>query len=273
MKNLLIGSHALDYWHNLGFVKPTTDWDVISRYNIKGTEWHDSWFLNNEDFDQFADDKHTVDFCGTTLHVMPLSILALIKRSHLWRDLSFDKHITHYVKHLQRYAKFNLDTAEGKLHKELLDNRTKQTIEAYPQFHPKLNQSVADFFDDAVPKIYEHDYLHELFAFEDYPMYTRLQTDATSAWCSKDLWLELSHQQKIQCVMEESYVIATERFLIPKQWNYPKKLAYMKALNKVCTTLCSGYFRDFAIDNYEELANSYDEGRISVVQSVLHKQI
>ena len=48
MHNILIGSRALDYWHDVGLAKDTTDWDVISRKPIEGTEWYDPSLLNNE---------------------------------------------------------------------------------------------------------------------------------------------------------------------------------------------------------------------------------
>jgi hypothetical protein len=125
------------------------------------------------------------------------------------------------------------------------------------------------FFADAVTKKYNHDWLHELYAYEDQPMYTRLQKDKTSAWCSKELWYNLYRQQKIQCVAEEAYVIATERFLVPKDWNYPAKRAYYAAVKKICTTLCSGWFRDYALDNWPTILAMYDPNKFKQVQERL----
>jgi hypothetical protein len=47
-------------------------------------------------------------------------------------------------------------------------------------------------------------------------------------------------------------VIALERFLIPGLDQYAYS-AYNKALKKVCTSLTSGWFRDFAIWNWPVL--------------------
>jgi len=134
-----------------------------------------------------------------------------------------------------------------------------------------LNQTVEEFFDDAVTKKYNHDFLHSLFAYQEQPMYTRLQTDSTKAWCSKELWDGLTHVEQLQCVAEETYVIATERFMVPKDWKYPAKLAYNKALNKVCTTLCKNWFRDKAIDYYPEVMELFDEGKFLSVKDKLSK--
>ena len=89
------------------------------------------------------------------------------------------------------------------------------------------------------------------------------------AWCVKDLWDKLSQTQKLQCVAEETYVIATERFMVPNDWNCPTKKAYYFALKKVCTTLTSGWFRDFAIDNFPEVFNLYEGAKFYHVQAHL----
>ena len=101
-------------------------------------------------------------------------------------------------------------------------------------------------------------------------MYTKMQTNPELAWCDKQLWDNFTHEQKIHTVQEETYVIATERFLVPKEFKYPAKLAYNKALNKVCTTLCSNWFRDFAIDNYPEILEKFDESKVKSVQQTIN---
>jgi hypothetical protein len=267
MKNLLIGSQALSFWKPELNIKDSTDWDVISVKPIEGTEWHDPEFLLNNEIEQYATDRK-ISFNGEDLYVVNPTGLAIIKRSHLWRDLSFQKHITHYHKYgLYRYRQYF-----NKADNNLLDLRTKLTHLEFPQGNPKLNQSVEDFFDDAVTKKYNHDYLHELVAFHSRPLYTRLQNDASSAWCEKDLWEYLTIDEKVQCVAEETYVIAIERFLVPNNWDYSYKRAYLKSLDKVCTTLCSGWFRDFAIDNYPSIFALFDSDRIDAVKAILEKE-
>lgn len=270
MKNLLIGSRALDYWHDLGIARTDSDWDVISDSPIKGYEWHNPDVLNNKRLEKYADSKHVITHQGNELYVMPLYVLAAIKRSHLHRSVGFGKSITHYHKHLASY-KFSNITEYNKI----LDERKILTEQQYPQRYPKLNKTVGEFFDDAVTKVFCHDYLHELVAFEDKPMYTKLQkdTDGDSVMCYNSLWNNLKQEQKLRCVMEECYVIALERFIIPealKGKKYPSKLAYMKALEKVCTTLCSGYFREYAIENYPWIVQNFSESKVQYVLSKLN---
>ena len=254
MRNMLIGSRALDYWHDKGVAKPDSDWDVISTSPIEGTEWHDPHVLFNFALERYVSCVDFVDFNGTKLFVVNLKGLAIIKRSHLWRDLFFGKHITQYHKYLEPYTdRFSFSD------RILLQERTLATHEMFPQGHPNLNQHVDTFFTDTVTKKYNHDYLHSLLAFYDKPLYTRLQDDPTKAWCKYDKWMELTHRDKIKCVAEEAMVITVERFLVPSGWTAYAKQSYFKSLQKVCTTLTSGWFRDFAIDNYPEIIYMYDK--------------
>lgn len=263
MTNLLIGSRALNYWFPSQQIKDSTDWDVISDKPIEGCEWHDINFLNNSEVFQYSTPTKVYLPNGETAQVVKPLGLTLIKRSHLWRDLSFGKHITHYHKALAPYRTW------GESDKKFLEDRIALTKKEFPQGNPNLMQSKEDFFDDGVKKQYDHDYLHELFAYQEKPLYTKLLREEGLAWCEKDKWETLSFEEKVLCVSEEVQVIATERMLIPNDWNYPSKLAYMKALQKVCTTLCSNWFRDFAIDFYPEVLLEYNPVRFETVKHIL----
>ena len=264
---ILIGSRAMHYWNPAVPIKIDTDWDVVSYLPIEGTEFHDRGLLNNDDLFQYCTDNK-VQFNGKELRVLSMKGLSLVKRSHLHRDLSFNKHITLYWKYLQHQRTFWTEKD-----RQFLKQRTEMTLERFPQLKPNLNQSVESFFDDAVQKRYDHDYLHELFAYEDRPMYTKLQINPELARCERNLWDNLSYRQKVKCVAEETQVIATERFLVPKDWEYPAKAAYMKALQKVCTTLTSGWFREFALDNYPSVVELFSRNKFNEVRSKLENQV
>ena len=263
MTKLLIGSRALEYWFGSIDIKPSTDFDVISESPIEGCEFHDIKFLNNADVEKYSTSATYLLPDGSYANVVKPLGLALIKRSHLWRDLSFPKHITHYHKVLGAYRVWSNEDIQ------FLNTRIELTKQAFPQGHPNLMQSKDDFFDDAVVKKYQHDDLHEMFAFYDKPLYTRLLRNENLAWCEEDKWNTLSYDEKCKCVAEEVYVIATERLLIPFKNKYPYKIAFFKALQKVCTTLCSGWFRDFAIDNYPEIVAQYDHFKFQEVLTKL----
>jgi len=269
MYPILIGSRALNYWKPERKIHPDTDWDVISFKQHKGCEVHDPLFLNNQDMAGYATWHEVTLPDGCTAKVMSLLGLAILKRSHLWRDLSFQKHITDFHKHglkeaLDRFA----DKPDNIVNKDLA-KRAELTKQAFPQGSQNFMQSKENFFGDAVSRKYDHDYLHELFAYQDKPLYTKLLRQANLAWCEKEKWETLTTEEKLQCVAEEVQVIAAERFMIPNDWKYPCKLAYVKALDKVCTTLCSAWFRDHALDNYPQLVGLFDKSRFDRVQSVL----
>lgn len=267
--NLLIGSRALAYWQPNFNCKPNADWDVISPEPIPGTEWHDPNHLNNSVFEHFVNDSDTMKFNGYTLHVVNMTGLAIIKRSHLWRNYKFQSHITQYHKHqlVNYFTLIAYSKCRHKRYYQIYLDRLELTKQQYGNPHPSLRKSSTEFFDDPVNRKYNHDYLHELVAYYDKPLYTRLTPDPNSVWCSADLWDKLSYQGKCKCVSEEVIVTALERFVIPNL-NYSTKHAYLRALDKVCTTMCSGWFRDFAIDNYPQIIELYND---TVFQATLTK--
>lgn len=129
---------------------------------------------------------------------------------------------------------------------------------------PKLKGTTKEeFFDDFVTKYIEHDSIHQMVAHKEFPMYHYMQKDHTLVECHKELWDEFPHEDKLHCVMEECYVIALERHIIPTLkgdrigLNYHD--AFKWALMRVCTTLCSGWFRAWAVDHYFEVLNSYNK--------------
>ena len=265
---LLIGSRALAYLDPTFKIKKDADWDIICKEEHKEIakklieplggkiDFHDYNALNNAEIY-----KREVGFSEGRIIVASLGMLAMIKRSHLWRDHFWDKHITQYHKVFSKHAyAYNTD---------LLNERIKLTKEAYPQPQPSLDKSNEEFFNDAVKKVYDHDFIHELAAYYDKPLYLRLKSDMDRAWCRKPLWDKLSHEEQVKCVAEETYVIATERYLVRNDWDYPVKKAYFEALKKVCTTLTSGFFRDKAIDYYPEVVSLFDTEKFKSIKENL----
>jgi hypothetical protein len=51
-------------------------------------------------------------------------------------------------------------------------------------------------------------------------------------------------------------VLAIERSLVPHPGKKTPEQAYLMALEKVCTSITSGWFREFAWENYE-IASEY----------------
>lgn len=180
-----------------------------------------------------------------------------IKKAHIFYPINWEKHATQY---------FVLsDYNEGEdFHAEITAVRAKETEEHFGKLNtPKVNKAdKADFFIDSIEKIrvFEHDDIHKLVAFErDVPAYTKMQPDQTKVACAKELWLAMTHETKCNCVLEEAFAIALERHIIPFIFigngkGQPDPVVALKwALMRICTTLCSGWFRQFALDNYREI--------------------
>lgn len=264
MKNLLIGSSALAFIDPIFHIKDDADWDVISPYPIEGCEWHDPFLLNNQDVWQYATDIEVCLPNGESAFVVNGVGLSLIKRSHLHRNIGFEKHITMYHKHLKKFEVMWNDSD-----REFLEERFRATEVRFPQLGPNLNQLKDDFFNDAVKKKYDHDYLHELVAYGHQPMYVPMLRGDGTAFCLKSVWDSFSDEQKMLCVVEETTVIAIERYMIPKEWDFNPRIAYNRALAKVCTTLCKGWFRDYAIDNYPRALSRFDKAKFLSVKCKL----
>lgn len=274
MTHYLVGSRALEYWGTGFTAGPSSDWDIICPKD-EAHIWEeyddvDVTFLEELASEEILGSRRSAsrDFTevhGRSVSVPDMSKLAILKRSHLWRDLNWEKHITQYHFEMARVL-LSPPTGEHPLVKE----RAKLTKEKYPQPHPDLSKSNEDFFDDAVKKDFDHDWIHELVAYGKRPMFEKLKHRGRegSAWCSKDLWDKLTHEEKLKCVAEEAHVIACERFLIPSNWTHNWWGAYMKAVKKVCTTLCSGYFRDYAIDYYPQVVDKYDMSKMRLVKEI-----
>jgi len=180
-------------------------------------------------------------------------VLLSLKKSHIHFPIKFQKHIKDY--------NFLLDL----LKEDKLENITKINFkETELRFGklktPSLKKSTSKFFDQSegyVKYFYIHDDIHQVMAHYDRPIYEDMQTTSESAWCQKELWDNFSFEKKAKCVLEEAYVIALERKIIPMLNGVSDVVSSKKALEwslmRICTTLCSGWFRQFASDNYSRI--------------------
>lgn len=133
--------------------------------------------------------------------------------------------------------------------KEWLPWRERET---YTYKHPSLMKNKDGFFNgDGVPYKYDHDSLHVAVACGGPPVYTAYAAPGQEVLSSKELWDPMPRQLKIQAVWEECAVLALERSIIPHGTDH--NVAFMMALEKVCTSITSGWFREFAWEAYEDV--------------------
>lgn len=206
----------------------------------------------------------------------PIEVIFSLKKSHIHFPIKFHKHIRDYcflydklngVDNLSPITKINFKETElrvGKL-------KT-----------PSLNKSSKEFFrqsDGFVKSYFIHDHIHKVMSHYDTPLYEKMQRDSVSAKCERDMWEAFTFEEKSKCVLEEAYVIALERKIIPMLFGgasyYSSKEALDWSLMRISTTLCSGWFRQFATDNFlrireyinenyvEKFLESYQNGKIN----------
>ncbi|AEO93464.1 gp205 [Bacillus phage G] len=213
-------------------------------------------------------------FLGEEYRALNLHYQALTKRSHLIYPIHFEKNIEDY--HLIKDLIGNFE--KNKVMSEYYQLRFDETRNRIKQRTPKLNVSTEDFFSSKlpVPNYFVHDHIHEMMAHFDRPIFTMMQKDASKAWCEKDMFFALPYDYQIKSVQEEAYVIALERYVIPQYGDNCNDYfeSYKKAVKRICTTLTSGWFRDFAIENYDKVIEQYNPRYVNdFVECVLRKKI
>jgi hypothetical protein len=134
--------------------------------------------------------------------------------------------------------------------KEWVEKREKETYSRVK--YPSLNRSKQEFFKgDGIKYVYDHDSIHQVVAYGDQPAYTLFRKDDEPVAVDREKFFKLNHLQQIQSVAEEAMVLAIERSIVPyvaSSWT-PRE-AFQFALDKICTTISSGWWRQFAFDNY-----------------------
>lgn len=201
----------------------------------------------------------------------------------------------------------NVSNMVIKLYKSLCDFYQLREKESYLHKLPNLNVDKGDFFKkDEVNYIYDHDSIHEAIALfvkqqlesnvnkqgqnsslftkefldgyyvnntvslKKLPAYTKYMKDDADVMTDADKFFQQNFQTQILGVVEETMVLALERFCFQPQnkkllrsgsYHQVKlpKYAFEFCLKKVCTTITSGYFREFAYIYYFEALKVYHE--------------
>lgn len=146
----------------------------------------------------------------------------------------------------------------------------KRESESYSYGHPKLNVSSKEFFSgDGVNYVYDHDSIHLTVALTPdrqgnrVPAYTFYMKLGSEVMTSKELFFKVPEETRLYGVYEESCVLALERSQIPhglgKEGGPTPRWSFEMALMKVCTSITSGWFREYAWENYNEVMALYNQ--------------
>lgn len=144
-------------------------------------------------------------------------------------------------------------------HNELLLGMKPEHLKMNMKFPSLKNNTKDKFFTEKVTYFYDHDDLHEIMAHYDEPLYKCQQPNGEQVYVWKDLFNEMSHEDKCKQALEEAYVIALERCLIPVSYGKLDVAAFGSiealkwALTRIATNLTSGWFRTFVTDHFKEI--------------------
>lgn len=146
--------------------------------------------------------------------------------------------------------------------------------ETYDYSHPNLKQSKNNFFDTpGVTYRYDHDTIHEAVKLYDTPAYSHFKDDEAEVYCSRAKFEGCDEKIKLASVLEESYVLALERCLVPFDFKTTPKDAFVMALQKVCTSITSGWWRDYAWEHYGNALAFYSDDYVDKFKYGLQQNI
>lgn len=137
----------------------------------------------------------------------------------------------------------------------------QREAETYTYKHPKLNVKKDDFFqDDGIQYVWDHDDIHKSVARGERPAYTYYMKDGEQVACDKQKFFALPQEVRLNGVVEEAAVLAIERSLVPHPGIWTPEYAWKFALSKVCSSITSGWFREFGYEHLPEITRMYPTG-------------
>lgn len=188
----------------------------------------------------------------------------MLKESHKYKpSIHFEKTRIDVLAYRRNNArKSNLDVEAFFMGIGLYDVLKQREQETYRK-PVNLKVGKDEFFsNDGVPYVIDHDLMHAIVAIGSKPAYTNILKSGEDVYCDKNLWDNASSTIKENCVIEEAMVIALERAVIPfgllgKIDDEKSDRIFKRALQCICTDLCSGWFREYAWDNYDVLLKRF----------------
>lgn len=183
-----------------------------------------------------------------------MDFIYMLKMTH-----RFKKNSPHFLKTLRDIQKLRAAGAVIRPeHEDFYKRRLKATL-WYE--HPNLNRTKEEFFnpeDDFY--VYDHDSIHEAIALEDRPAYVKYAVDGQEVLSSKKKFFEeVSEETRLYGVYEEACVLALERHQIPNDFKPDPKVSFDIALMKVCTSITSGWFREYAWEHYDDVLDLFQK--------------
>lgn len=241
---------------------------IIVKYGSSIYEFEIAWegTTARELWGRIARYNQYVPGLGWGCTIVDLDVLYTLKMSHRYKKNS--PHFLKTMRDIQLMRKYGAQIPE--FLKEWLVKREKETYN-YP--HPNLNQSKGSFFDpnQGINYVYDHDSIHEAMKHLDKPAYAFFKEDTKEVKCSQSKFNDCSFGVQLCSVLEESYVLALERSQIPFKGQIEPKKSFLIALEKVCTSISSGWWREFAWENYDRVLKIYNDRYVEKFWNAVEK--
>lgn len=263
---LLIGSNPLKKLGVTSRIPKDFDWIATQSEYEQYINDHSSSIVKIDEkkygFVVHLNNHKPVEFEIAEKRPSALLLLKLYEHKCVDLDLLYTLKMSHrYLKDSPHFLKTRSDIlamrkAGAKIPNELREFYKIRQDETYWYKHPKLNQSKTDFFSDKF-YVYDHDTLHLAVMIGAKPAYDNFKFDAADVLCSKEKFLASPEEIKLASVYEESCVLALERHQIPNDFRPDRTKSFSIALQKVCTSITSGWWREYAWENYDRVLALY----------------
>lgn len=239
MNYVIIGSYALKN-HFSDYPNEPKDIDIVqeltSYISFEPTKLRvEIHQVDSELFRQFY--KHSIDglLSADGLYTLKVSHVPWLGKNGKWwkhmKDIKFLRN-----KGCKLIPEFHQSLIE--LWKKKFDDKS----------HINFSKNTYDFFTDRVERKFDHDWLHEYFMIEDVPAYTRILKSPDTALCSEEKFDDLSHEHKIHTILEEVFVLSTER-----------NTSFNEMYKRIVTGMSKGFWNTFIIEHVEEILDGHKD--------------
>ncbi len=184
----------------------------------------------------------------------PLSLF-LIKRSHITRNIHFQKNINDYL-----FLKNKIDFKKMKsFQHEMFELRFNEVKNRVHKKQINFDVSNSDFFrksEKFVNRIVEHDSLHWATCFFEEPIFFSCKDDLSKAELSINKVAKHSDEIIIKMIQEEIMALSLERYILPAIKNnqtYNQKEIVYKMACKMVYNYLPEFLRLFAADNFDKI--------------------